>query len=151
MENCSLTTFSIFLLLFDSKILAWLSIIILVIVKCVTYFQSNEKKVASRRIWKKKTSQACWLWHHRLWQSKHSRNLRLWNGKKSLQGTWHHYTRLLDKGITEISKKLNSHGGFLRAELARAKKKLLDGPDWPCYLGGSSKSHCGNSISLIFL
>ena len=28
---------------------------------------------------------------------------------------------LLEKRITEISKKLNSHSGFLRAELAKAK------------------------------
>ena len=31
------------------------------------------------------------------------------------------------------------------------QKKLPDGTDWPCYLGGSSKSHHDNSISLIFL
>ena len=52
----------------------------------------------------------------RIWLC-HSRNLRLWNGKKSLQGIWQHFSCLLDKGITEISKKLNSHGGFLSYHL----------------------------------
>ena len=44
-----------------------------------------------------------------------------------------------------------SLGGFLRAALLRAKKKLPDGLDWPCYLGCSSKSHRGISFSFIFL
>ena len=44
---------------------------------------------------------------------------------KGFDNIFHVY--ILDKRITEISKKLNSHGGFLRAELARAKTSCLMG------------------------
>ena len=43
---------------------------------------------------------------------------------KGFDSIFHVY---LIKRITEISKKLNSHGGFLRAELARAKTSCLIG------------------------
>ena len=33
----------------------------------------------------------------------------------------------------------------------KVKNKLPDGLDWPCYLGGSSKSHGGIFFSFIFL
>ena len=39
---------------------------------------------------------------------------------KGFDSIFHVYF-LLDKRITEIAKKLNSHGGFLRAELTRTK------------------------------
>ena len=48
------------------------------------------------------------------WQKKFSRDLTA-------------FSCLLDKRITEISKKLNSHGGFLRAELVSAKTSCLLG------------------------
>ena len=41
--------------------------------------------------------------------------------KKILQRILHSFSCLLDGGITELSMNLNSHGGFLRAELVWAK------------------------------
>ena len=35
----------------------------------------------------------------------HSRNLRLWNGKKILSDLWQHFSYLVDEEITEIWKK----------------------------------------------
>ena len=64
---------------------------------------------------------------------------------------WQHFSCLLDEGIPKIWKKLNSHGGFLRAEPRQGKNVLPDGLNWLCYFVGSSKSHRENSISCIFL
>ena len=41
--------------------------------------------------------------------------------KKSVWRIWQHFSCLLDEGILKIWKKLNSHGGFLRADQGRAK------------------------------
>ena len=41
--------------------------------------------------------------------------LEWWNRTKSISSIWKHFSCLLDQGISKIWKKLNSHGGFLRA------------------------------------
>ena len=43
------------------------------------------------------------------------------NREKSLRLIWQRFSCLLDEGIPKICKKLNSHGGFLRADQGRAK------------------------------
>ena len=68
------------------------------------------------------------------------------NGQKSVCNIWQHFLCLLDEGIPKIWKKLNSHGGFLRADQGRAKMCCRMG-----WIGCSSKSHRENSISFIFL
>ena len=50
-----------------------------------------------------------------------------------------------------MGKKLNSHGGFLRADQGRAKNVLPDGLNWLCYFAGNPKNHRENSISFTFL
>ena len=47
--------------------------------------------------------------------------LEWWNRSKSLSSIWQHFSCLLDEGIPKLWKKLNSHGGFLRADQGRAK------------------------------
>ena len=43
------------------------------------------------------------------------------NREKSLRLIWQRFSCLLDEWIAKIWKKLNSHGGFLRADQGRAK------------------------------
>ena len=43
------------------------------------------------------------------------------NTQKSVWMIWQHFSCLLDEGIPKIWKKLNSHGGFLRADQGRAE------------------------------
>ena len=47
--------------------------------------------------------------------------LEHWNSQKSVCNIWQRFSCLLDEGIPKIWKKLNSHGGFLRADQGRAK------------------------------
>ena len=46
----------------------------------------------------------------------HSGFLEHWNSQKSVCNIWQHFSSLLDEGIPKIWKKLNSLGGFLRAD-----------------------------------
>ena len=46
----------------------------------------------------------------------HCEFLDYWNTQKSVWRIWQHFLCLLDEGIPNIRKKLNSHGGFLRAD-----------------------------------
>ena len=46
----------------------------------------------------------------------HCEFLEYWNTQKSVWRIWQHFSCLLDEGIPKIWKKLNSHGGFLRAD-----------------------------------
>ena len=47
--------------------------------------------------------------------------LQHWNSQKSVSNIWPHFSCLLNEEIPKIWKKLNSHGGFLRADQGRAK------------------------------
>ena len=47
--------------------------------------------------------------------------LEHWNSQKSVCNIWQWFSCLLDERIPKIWKKLNSHGGFLRADQGRAK------------------------------
>ena len=47
--------------------------------------------------------------------------LEHWNSQKSVCNIWQCFSCLLDEGIPKIWKKLNSLGGFLRADQGRAK------------------------------
>ena len=51
----------------------------------------------------------------------HSGFLEHWNSQKSVCNIWQRFSCLLDEEIPKIWKKLNSHGGFLRADQGRAK------------------------------
>ena len=51
----------------------------------------------------------------------HCEFLEYWNTQKSVWRIWKHFSCLLDEGIPKIWQKLNSHGGFLRADQGRAK------------------------------
>ena len=42
--------------------------------------------------------------------------LEHWNSQKSVSNIWQRFSCLLDEGIPKIWKKLNYHGGFLRAD-----------------------------------
>ena len=42
--------------------------------------------------------------------------LEHWNSQKSASNIWQRFSYLLDEGIPKIWKKLNFHGGFLRAD-----------------------------------
>ena len=46
----------------------------------------------------------------------HCEFLEYWNTQKSVWRIWQHFSCPLDEGIPKIWKKLNSHGGFLRAD-----------------------------------
>ena len=54
-------------------------------------------------------------------QTSHCEFLEYWNTQKSVWRIWKHFSCLLDEGIPKIWKKLNSHGGFLRADQDSAK------------------------------
>ena len=47
--------------------------------------------------------------------------LEHWNSQKSVCNIWKCFSCLLHEGIPKIWKKLNSHGGFLRADQGSAK------------------------------
>ena len=49
-------------------------------------------------------------------RTSHGMFLEWWNTTKSLSRIWQSFSCLLDEGIPKIWKKLNSHGGFLRAD-----------------------------------
>ena len=54
-------------------------------------------------------------------QISHRGFLEDWNSQKSVSNIWPLFSCLLDEEIPKIWTKLNSHGGFLRADQGRAK------------------------------
>jgi hypothetical protein len=51
-----------------------------------------------------------------IWEIVHCELLEYWSTQKSVWRIWQHFSCLLDEGIPKVWKKLNSHGGFLRAD-----------------------------------
>ena len=76
----------------------------------------------------------------------HCELLEYRNTQKSVWRIWQHFWCLLDEGIPERWKKLNFHGGFLRADRTKTGQKCApDGLNWLCYFAANSKSHHENS------
>ena len=69
----------------------------------------------------KKTKKYKFYGSKKLIQVGHRGFLEHWNSQKSVCNIWQCFSCLLDEEIPKMWKKLNSHGGFLRAEQGRAK------------------------------
>ena len=72
--------------------------------ECLTNYREDDKKYD---IYSQMTQS---------FSSLHGMFLEWWNRTKSLSSIWNHFSCLLDQGTPKIWKKLNSHGGFLRAD-----------------------------------